>query len=307
MDKAPLKSEADESAALLAELERNNEIKEIAGWDTGFASLTRTLNGISSGLYFLAGPPGSGKSAFAKQFIDQIARLNSLPAVFFTCAEKKSDLRIRTLARLSGLETREIRRGAGYLLHAYGVSKHASPDPNEIAPGWEKLKLVAEQARSWLDLVYISECDARATLSAIEQRIGEARALKKSARLIAAIDDGQLLGNAGLSLDARLPLVAEKLAELALRLDLPLLATWPDFHPGETPQLWTEKVAGAKAVMVMREDPGRKPAREPDRALALHVVKNSAGETAVLRFDFTPPLSRFVEASNEGAINSSRS
>ena len=37
------------------------------------------------------------------------------PALFFACAEKKDDLRVRTLARLSGLETREIRRGAGYL------------------------------------------------------------------------------------------------------------------------------------------------------------------------------------------------
>jgi replicative DNA helicase len=295
VEKEPLKSEAEELDSLLLELQSGGAVKEIAGWETGFASLDRLLNGITPGVYLLVGPPACGKTAFAKQLGDQIAQRNSVSSIFYTFAEKKSDLRIRTLARLSGLETREIRRGAGYLLHSYGVSKHQSADPNEMAPGWEKLKLMAEEAKSWLDLIYLEECDERTTLSDIEQRIREMRTLKKSKSAMVAIDDSQLLGDTGLSLDARLPLVAEKLQDLAMRLDLPLLATWPDLVPAQAPQLWAERTAGANAVMVMREDAGCK---HPDStcALALHVVKNRAGEKVILRYDFSTALAKFTEA-----------
>jgi replicative DNA helicase len=294
--KERLKSEAEELDSFLAELQSGGAVKEIAGWETGFASLDRALNGISPGLYLLAGPPGCGRSALAKQLLDQIARRNSVPAIFFACAEKKSDLRIRTLARLSGLETREIRRGAGYLLHSYGVSKHPSADPNAMAPGWERLKLVAAEAKEWLDLLYISECDTRTTLNDIERRIVKVRRRKNSQPVMAIIDDSQVLGEAGLSLDARLPLVAERLQDLAIRFDLTLLATWPVLQPALAPQQWVERVASADVVMVMREDAERtKQLTEPKQAITLHIVKNRDGEKGTLRFDFSPALSQFTE------------
>ena len=297
-DVKPPISEAEELDSFLAGLEGGGKVREIAGWESGFAALNRVLNGISPGLYLLAGPPGCGKSAFAKQLLDQIARRNSVPAIFFAFSERKSDFRIRTLARLSGLESRDIRRGAGYLLHSYGVSKHQSADPNEMAPGWEKLKLVAEEARSWLDLIYIEECDERTTLNDIEQSVREVRELKKSESLMAVIDDSQRLGDTGLSLDARLPLVAERLEDLAMRLDIPVLATWPDLEPAQAPQHWAERTAGANVVMVMREDAERKPLSGSQHAIALHVVKNRGGEKAVLRFDFSPASAKFIEAAD---------
>ena len=84
---------------------------------TGFSHLSRILDGILPGLYLLIGPPGVGKTSFAKQLLDQVAKHNTVPGVFFTFAERKKELRIKTLARLSGLENREIRRGGAYLLH----------------------------------------------------------------------------------------------------------------------------------------------------------------------------------------------
>jgi replicative DNA helicase len=298
-EKKPPISEGEELDSFLAGLESGGKVREIAGWETGFASLSRVLNGISPGLYLLIGPPACGKSAFAKQLLDQIARRNSVPAIFFAFSERKTDLRIRTLARLSGLESRDIRRGAGYLLHSYGVSKHQSADPNEMAPSWEKLKLVAEEAKSWLDLIYIEECDERTTLNDIEQRARKTRELKKSESLMAVIDDSQRLGDANSSFEARLPLVAESLQALAMRLDLPILATWPDLHPADAPQHWAERTAGGNVVMVMREDAERnKQVSEPSRALALHIVKNRGGEKATLRFDFSPASAKFTEAAD---------
>jgi len=296
VDKERPISEAEELNSFLADLERGGQVNEIAGWETGFASLSRALNGISPGFYLLVGPPASGKSAFAKQLLDQIARINSVPALFFAFAEKKADLRIRTLARLSGLETHDIRRGAGYLLHAYGAPKRQSDDHEQLPASWEKLRATAEQAKSWLDMVYLFECNERTTLNDVERRISEVRELKKSQNLMVAIDDCQRLGDIGTALDARLPLVVERLHDLSMKLDLPIFATWSDLEPAEAPQRWTERISGADVIMVMREDTERsKQLSEPNRAIALHIVKNRAGEKATLRFDFLPPLAKFTE------------
>lgn len=296
-EKEPPISEAEELDSFLSELERGGAVKEIAGWEMGFASLSRALNGISPGLYLLVGPPACGKSAFAKQLLDQIALRNSVPALFFAFAEKKDDVRIRTLARLSGLETRDIRRGAGYLLHAYGAPKRQSDDPEQLPVSWEKLRATAEQAKSWLDMVYLFECNERTTLNDVARRISEVRELKKSHNLMAAIDDCQRLGDIGTALDTRLPLVVERLHDFSMRLDLPIFATWPDLEPAQAPQRWAEEIAGADVIMVMREDTGQaKPLSEPKRAIALHILKNRGGEKASLHFEFSPALSQFTEA-----------
>src|SRR4029077_20716051 len=52
---------------------------------------------------------------------------------FFSFTESKKELRIKTLSRLSGIESREIRRGSPYLLHWYGVPKRTA-DAEELPP-----------------------------------------------------------------------------------------------------------------------------------------------------------------------------
>jgi hypothetical protein len=147
-------------------------------------------------------------------------------------------------------------------------------------------------ARSGLPL----RSDDRTTLNDIEHRITEVRELRKSQNLTVAIDDCQRLGDIGASLDTRLPLVVEKLRDLTMSLDVPMLATWPDLDPSQAPQRWAEKIAGGDIIMVMREDTERsRQLSEPNRAIALHIVKNHAGEKGILRFDFLPPLATFTE------------
>src|SRR5262245_46884847 len=103
--KPPLHSEGDQLAEFLDELQRDNAIKEISGWDAGFANLSRAFDGILPGLHLLIGPPACGKTAFAKQLLDQVAKHNARPGIFFTFAETKSELRIKTLARISEMES----------------------------------------------------------------------------------------------------------------------------------------------------------------------------------------------------------
>lgn len=292
MGDGKLKSEAAELDAFIAALESAREVKDIAGWRSGFTALDASLNGLARGLYLVVGAPAAGKTAFVKQLCDQAARLNSVPAVFFTLGERKKDLSLRTLARLSGLETHEIRRGAGYLLHAYGVSKQ-NVAQEEMAPGWEKLKAAAAGAKSWLDRLYVIEGDARTTLEDIERNISAAREAANTQSLLVVIDDAQRLGAAATALDERLPLVVERLSELALRLDLPLLATWPELGSAGAPEHWAERAVGADAVLVLRED--KTIPETVARGVTLHIVKNRVGDKTKIAFDFTPGLAKFSE------------
>src|SRR5206468_4929101 len=104
-EKQALQSEGAQLAEVLNELEAEHVVKEISGWETGFANLDRALDGILPGLYLLIGPPACGKTSLAKQLLDQVIMYNNVPGVFFTLAETSKELRIKTLARLSGLES----------------------------------------------------------------------------------------------------------------------------------------------------------------------------------------------------------
>ena len=293
-----LQSEGAVLDAALAELERERAAQEISGWETGFANLSRALDGIRPGLYLLIGAPGIGKTSFARQLLDQIAMRNRMPGIFFSFAETQRELRIRTLARLSGLDQREIRRGSEYLLHWYGVPRLATRDAADLAPSWEKLKRVAEEGKRWLDLIYLLECSSDTTVKEIEARIAALRAQSGSEQIMAVIDDCQRLGPAHQSLDARLPRITEELQQLAVRLGVPVFAVWPNLESGSIrAQAWSEKVANPDVVLVMKTDSERsKKLMEPNQAITLHIVKNRGGEKGRLAYDFFPPCARFEEA-----------
>ena len=291
-DQSPPRSEGEQLVETLDALERQSQVKEISGWQTGFANLNRALDGILPGLYLLIGAPTCGKTSFAKQLLDQVAQRNHQPGIFFSFSDSVSELRIKTFARLSAMENREIRRGSAYLVHWYGVPKahHASAD--ELAPSWEKLRRCAEEAKSWLDQIYLVECDRRTTLKKLETQIRQIDGTP-----FAVVDDCQRLGDANLALDARLPIVVEQLQELAVNLKLPLLAIWPDASSTNQtqPHAWADKVASADVIMVMENDLARTAKlTEPNQAITLHIVKNRGGERGKLAFEFQPAFARFV-------------
>lgn len=295
-DKPPLLSEGEEIESFLAELEKDAQVKEIAGLESGFPNLSRALNGIRPGLYLLIGPPSSGKTAFARQLCDQVAARNLLPALFFSFTEGKKDLRVRTLARLSGVEGDEILRGGSFLLHRYGVPKKRGYSPEQMPPSWEKVKEMAEEAKGWLDLVYLSEVIGKADVKEIERKVRAVQEAKASERVMVVVDDSQRLGPSDLALDSRLPFVTERLQGLAADLKLPLLAAWPDLRRAGPPQEWAERVVGADVILVMEEDVERtKRLTEPNRAIDLHIVKNRGGARGKLSFDFMPSLAKFTE------------
>ena len=297
-EKPPFRSEGDQLVEFLDELQRDNAIKEISGWDTGFANLSRAFDGILPGLHLLIGPPACGKTAFAKQLLDQVAKHNARPGIFFTFAETKSELRIKTLARISEMESREIRRGSAYLLHWYGVPKAHYATADQLQPSWEKLRRIAEDAKGWLDLIYIIECERNTDVQLIESHIRGLQAATNTAQTMVVIDDCQRLREMNQALAARLPIIVEQLQALAANLKLPLLAVWP-YLGGRaeiSPQAWADEVASADVIMFMEKDLERtKKLTEPNQAITLHIVKNRGGEKGNLAFDFFPAFAKFVE------------
>jgi replicative DNA helicase len=80
-------SEGEALDGFLDELQQDQQIREISGWDSGFAKLNRVFDGILPGLYFLVGAPGCGKTSFAKQLLDQLALHNDAVGLFFSFTE----------------------------------------------------------------------------------------------------------------------------------------------------------------------------------------------------------------------------
>ena len=299
-EKQSLRSEGEQLDEALRKLEAQREVKEISGWESGFPHLSRALDGILPGLYLLIGPPACGKTSFAKQLLDQVAMLNGAPGIFFSLGENSDELRTRTLSRLSGLEKREIRRGSGYLLHWYGVPKAQHTETGSLPPSWEKLKKSAEEARIWLDRLYLVECGPEAGLPQIEARIRELKTIKGTDRVMAVIDDCQRLGNGRHKLTERVAIVAELLQGAAVKLEIPIFGVWPDVleDRGSLPQIWSERVPSADVILVMEIDAERtKKLNEPNQALALQIVKNRGGEKGTVGFEFYPAFSKFVESS----------
>jgi replicative DNA helicase len=297
-DKTTLRSEGQQLEAILEELQQEHKIREISGWETGFPHFSRALDGILPGVYLLIGPPACGKTSFAKQLVDQVAKHNGVPGVFFSFAENNKELRIKTLARLSGMENREIRRGSAYLLHWYGVPKAHYTDAEGLPPSWDKLKKTAEEAQSWLDLIYLLQCDRETNLQRIEEQIREVGSIKGTDRALVVIDDCQYLRSGEGELTSRFAMVAEALQRTAVNLEVPVLAVCPDLREDRSalPQIWTDLAPSADVILVMEVDLERtKKLTEPNLALSLHIVKNRGGERGQLAFDFYPAFAKFVE------------
>ena len=82
-EKIPFQSEGEQLESFLDELQSEQQIKEIAGWETGFANLNRALDGIRPGLYLLIGPPACGKTSFAKQLARSSGKAKRCARNFF--------------------------------------------------------------------------------------------------------------------------------------------------------------------------------------------------------------------------------
>jgi replicative DNA helicase len=291
-----LPSEGEELVRFLAELARDQTVSEISGWHSGFRNLDRALDGFLPGVYLYVGRPASGRTSFARQLLDEVVQRNRIPGVFFSFSDAAKELRLKALSRLTGIETRELRRGSGYLLHWYGMPKRVDA-LEDLPPSWEKVQSVVEAARPWLDLVHLVECGRNTSLAALEDKLR--RIIKRHVRsgAIVVIDDSHRLALSGDFPDRRLTHIVDEMKELARNANAAVLAVWPDLSGSGAmdPRAWVDQAPGADVVIVAERDRGRQPLDPNQEAVVLNIVKNRGGERGKLAFDFSPALSRFEE------------
>ncbi|HOD08584.1 MAG TPA: DnaB-like helicase C-terminal domain-containing protein [Myxococcota bacterium] len=136
---------------LLTELERRQKSgKELLGLDTGFDHLNTVFNGLTEGVFILAGAPGLGKTTLAKQIADKVAEKEQVPVLFFTYEQTADDLRIKSLARLSKVRADAIMTG------------------NASKEDWQKVQEADHQYRSGPGpYLTIIEADAQTTVATI--------------------------------------------------------------------------------------------------------------------------------------------
>jgi replicative DNA helicase len=101
-----LQSEGAALDSVLAEIEKERSVIEVSGWETGFANLSRALDGMRPGLHLLIGRPAIGKTSFARQLLDQVAMHNQVPESFTSLKPRKSCVsRLCTLEQPGHAET----------------------------------------------------------------------------------------------------------------------------------------------------------------------------------------------------------
>lgn len=80
------------------------------GYRTGFDKLDKLTRGLKPGVFILAAPPSAGKTTFIKQMADQVADLNEgVPVLFLSYEQSAAELRIKSMARLGGIDNEWFR------------------------------------------------------------------------------------------------------------------------------------------------------------------------------------------------------
>src|SRR5437899_5931660 len=119
-----------------------------------------------------------------------------------------------------------------------------------MSPSWHKLMKSAEQANTWLDLIYLIECGRDIDLRRIEDQIREIESIKGTDRVMVVIDDCQRLGNTQQKPTDRVAIVVDELQRAAVSFQIPILAVCPDLRQDRgLPQIWSDRVPSADVIL----------------------------------------------------------
>jgi replicative DNA helicase len=269
------------------------------GLDCGFRHLNEVLNGLTDGVFILAGAPTCGKTTLAKQIADHVAAVEKVPVLFWSFEQSKEELRIKSLARLAEVDSRAIWKG------------------REDADTWAKVERAFEEYRrgpGWN--LTIIEAGRDDTLDRIRAAavLAKHRAGDKPVLLI--VDYLQIIPAGKTTPDTLREKVDWHLSELrrlARDLKSPVLVISSEnreaYKGNQPPTLAGLKESGgieytADAVICLWRDKSesteltRKYERLTVRVEA-HVLKNRNGELAKVKLDFTPAWSLFTEGDRE--------
>lgn len=315
------RSEAEEIPGFLEELEnRRKDGRNFIGLQSCFDHLDEVLNGLS-GLTVLAAMPSAGKTSLAKQIADQVAEKEKVPVLFFTFEQSAEELRIKSLARLSEVNSRRIQKG------------RTTKDPE----AWQDVKATADKYKKgpgqWLKII---EADATFTPETIRNIVRAEMRQANASRVLVVIDYLQLVpatdpnGKSFPSVRERVDYVLSALRRISRDLGAAVLAVSSMSRAGykrdeenKKPSFEYLKESGgieysADVVIMLKRDYEEskrltdierekaekdqvdkkgKELKEPLQITKIeaHVVKNRNGELRMIPFHFIPSLAEFSE------------
>jgi replicative DNA helicase len=293
-----MSAESEAIPAFVKRIQGSKTDRGFVGWDTGFRRLSVAINGLQSGLYVIAAPAGAGKTTFAKQLADNVAKLNHVPVIYFTRDTSANDLRVMTLSRLAAVNTRCVTNG---------------PTDREVIEArgavniWSKVEAAAEEYASFGHWMHLIETDLETTVGRI--RLMAHAIMKKHGahRALIVVDHLQAL-SAGAdsrhlhSIKDRVDWVASELRRLARDLDCPIVAI-SSFNRAAyqyAPSLSAFNDAGGiefgtDVVCVMHTRAKQSIIGDYFREVDLCILKNRFGDTTRVGFTFAADRARFEE------------
>lgn len=307
-------TEADILTAFLKELEDRNDGRDLLGLDTGFGELNRVTGGLGQALVIIGGPPSCGKTTFLKQLADQVAEKNKVPVLFFTYEQPAADLRIKTLARLSGRDSRVIARGAW--------AAQPKVTAREVSEEWERANkrfgTAICQYQAFGQHIRIIEAGRETTVDRIRLQARAAKAKAGAARVLVVVDYVQLVpaadpltGRAFPSVREKTDFVCSELRRLARDLDSPVVAISSLSRQGysaEKMDAFKESGGieyGADVAILLKTTDERTGVRQgvergwsdptTCRTVEARIVKNRGGDVGAIQMDLFAALAMFVE------------
>jgi hypothetical protein len=262
---APAKSRKDVSALLTSEGEEwttyLEEVRRKQGksFETGFVGLDERAGGLTTGVMLLVDTDRERLSAFLKQFTDQVAVRSRVPCLYLSYHLPKAAMRVRTLARLSGVAARDIEKGR---------LKKGSPE-------LESVEKNGREAAEWLKSIFVVDGDPEIDLGAIKDMIQTLRAPSEAATCLAVVDSLERLAERGDTLSALLA----GLKELASTQDVLVVVGTANRNLSSEPGL--DFLASLSSGL--------------GNASQLEVLPAGESRSTIIRFEYLPEICRFTE------------
>ena len=274
----------------LTQLQRGTEF---LGLDCGFHHLNQVCNGLDTGLFVIAAAPSMGKTTFAWQICQQVAKLNEVPVVYVTLEQSEGELRVKALSRLSKINSRHIARG-----------RLRSDDSGNI----DILQQAAlEYFRIGQRLTIIAGDDTT-TVDKICEVASAKKARHGADSCLVVVDYLQILplvptAVVNMSIKDRVDFHVSALRRMARQLDSPVIAISSVNRTGYNSK-WVgafKESGGIEyssdiAALMTPDKQAANSAEGKYRVVDLNIVKNRNGERGVVKFKFYPERAEFIES-----------